>query len=53
MYKRDHTTIIYGVQKIKQSPEYEAVIEKIRQKYPELLEKKAPSDGRPVGNWRF
>ncbi len=53
IYKRDHTTIIYGVEKMRNTPAYQSVIDRIQQLHPGLLDKKSPSEGRPVENWKF
>lgn len=52
-YGRDHTTILYGIDRIKKDEYLPKVIEKIRQTTPEILEQLPIGKARPLAEWQF
>ena len=53
VYKRDHTTIMHGVSKMRTSKVGEKILEGIRNVCPHVLENRAPGEARTVENWKF
>lgn len=50
-YKRDHTTILYGIKKMRLNESYKSLLPKMKEKYPEIFARVCTTDGRPVDNW--
>ena len=53
VYKRDHTTIMHGVGKMRNSKVGEKVLEGIRTACPQVLVKRSPGEARTVEDWKF
>lgn len=53
VYNRDHTTIISGVRKMRNSEESKRVLEGVRKVCPDVFRQTRPGEPRTVESWRF
>lgn len=53
IYLRDHTTIIHGAKKMRESKLAERIVEGVKKVCPDVLDKPGPGEARTVENWRF
>jgi chromosomal replication initiation ATPase DnaA len=53
VYKRDHTTIMHGVGKMRKSKVGEKILQGIKTACPHVLENRMPGEARTVENWKF
>jgi chromosomal replication initiation ATPase DnaA len=54
IYQRDHTTVRYGVMRMRKSAASTQILEAIKEYYPEALDRgPGPEEPWTVENWRF
>jgi len=53
VYKRDHTTVMHGVRKMRTSKVGEQILAGVRKACPEVFSKPSPGEARTVENWKF